>query len=49
MAMDEHLLAALAEGLPGCAGVALGVDRLLMYLCGCEDIRQVLAFDFSRA
>lgn len=49
VAMDERLLESLDEGLPGCAGVALGIDRLLMYLQGCTEIRQVLAFDFSRA
>ncbi|MCU7923793.1 MAG: EF-P lysine aminoacylase GenX [Candidatus Thiodiazotropha sp. (ex Dulcina madagascariensis)] len=47
--MDESLLAALAAGMPACAGVALGIDRLLMFLTGCNDIRQVLAFDISRA
>ncbi|MCU7906553.1 MAG: EF-P lysine aminoacylase GenX [Candidatus Thiodiazotropha sp. (ex Epidulcina cf. delphinae)] len=49
MPMDEPLLAALTAGMPACAGVALGIDRLLMFLTGCSDIRQVLAFDFSRA
>lgn len=42
--LDEKLLAALAAGLPDCAGVALGVDRLLMKLAGIDDIRRVLAF-----
>jgi lysyl-tRNA synthetase class 2 len=42
--MDRQLLAALEAGLPDCAGVALGVDRLLMVLTGQPDIRQVLAF-----
>ncbi|WP_119718091.1 EF-P lysine aminoacylase EpmA [Cognatilysobacter tabacisoli] len=46
---DEHLLAALASGLPGCAGVALGVDRLLMAMLGTSRIGDVLAFDFARA
>ncbi|HEY0662847.1 MAG TPA: EF-P lysine aminoacylase EpmA [Lysobacter sp.] len=46
---DEYLLQALATGFPQCAGVALGVDRLLMALLGTDRIADVLAFDFSRA
>ena len=45
----EHLLAALAHGMPACAGVALGVDRLLMAMLGTDRIADVLAFDFARA
>ncbi len=41
---DERLLAALAHGLPDCAGVALGVDRLLMAMLGSSDIGDVIAF-----
>ena len=47
--IDTALLAALAAGLPACAGVALGVDRLLMAMLGTPRIADVLAFDFSRA
>lgn len=47
--MDERLLAALDAGLPHCAGVALGVDRLLMAMLGTSRIADVLAFDFARA
>ena len=47
--LDEAFLAALAAGLPSCAGVALGVDRLLMAMLGTERIADVLAFDFGRA
>lgn len=47
--LDEFLLAALAHGLPASAGVALGVDRLLMLRTGVEHIRDVLAFPIDRA
>ena len=47
--LDEHLLAALVDGLPDCAGVALGIDRLLMAMLGTQRIADVLAFDFARA
>lgn len=47
--IDEALLAALRRGLPACAGVALGVDRLLMAMGGCARIADVLAFDFAHA
>jgi len=43
--LDEHLLSALEVGLPDCAGVALGLDRLLMVLLQVTDIEAVMAFD----
>ena len=38
------MLAALEHGLPGCSGVALGVDRLLMVFCDVSSLDDVLAF-----
>ncbi len=49
VALDQHLLGALDHGLPACAGVALGLDRLLLCLLDAEHIDQVLAFPVERA
>jgi lysyl-tRNA synthetase class 2 len=40
--MDEDFLAALAFGMPACAGIALGFDRLTMIASGADRIGQVL-------
>jgi lysyl-tRNA synthetase class 2 len=42
--LDEDFLGALERGLPQCAGVALGVDRLVMLAAGTDSIEEVRAF-----
>ena len=47
--VDERLLAALAAGLPDAAGVALGLDRVLLLACGCSALAEVLTFMIDEA
>lgn len=47
--IDENLLAALEHGFPECAGVALGIDRLIMLALSAERISDVIAFPVDRA
>lgn len=42
--LDEEFLAALDSGLPPCAGIALGVDRLVMLLTDSPTLDRVMAF-----
>lgn len=43
-AIDGNFIDALESGLPSCAGVAVGLDRLLMISCGVDDIHDVTTF-----
>lgn len=46
---DARLISAMTHGLPDCAGVAIGLDRLLMLLQARPALGEVLAFDAERA
>lgn len=47
--IDERFIAALEQGLPDCAGVAVGIDRLFMLAQSSCHIEEVLAFPVDRA
>ena len=47
--LDHRLIAALDEGLPDCAGVSVGVDRLVLLAAGAERLSEVLAFPIDRS
>lgn len=46
---NSRLLEAMREGMPACAGVALGVDRLFMLSQNLDSINDAIAFPFERA
>ena len=47
--VDRQLIAALESGLPPCAGVAVGFDRLLMIDESSDDLRRVVTFPFGES
>ncbi len=45
----SRLLDAMRKGIPQCAGVALGVDRLVMLALGAKSVSEVMAFTIDNA
>lgn len=45
--IDHRFLAALQSGLPACAGVALGIDRLLMIKANARQIKDIINFPWD--
>ncbi len=47
--IDEHLLSALTAGMPDCAGVALGFDRLVAIALNATRLAEAMAFTIDNA
>ena len=47
--IDKHFMQSLHRGLPECAGVAVGFDRLMMLAVGAESLSEVLSFGWSNS
>ncbi len=48
MPIDEEYLLAMEHGFPPIAGVGIGIDRLTMILCGCDNIKDTILFPLMR-
>ncbi len=49
IAIDQHLIEAQQHGLPPCAGVAVGFDRVMMLSVGASSLSEVISFDWNNA
>ena len=45
---DKELLSAMEQGMPPCAGIALGLERLFLALTKRNDIASIKAFPFNK-
>ena len=48
MPLDEEFLLAMEHGFPPICGVGIGIDRLIMLLCGCPNIKDTVLFPLLR-
>jgi lysyl-tRNA synthetase class 2 len=46
--IDPYFPELFGEDYPECSGVALGIDRLFMVLCGSKSIDRAISFPFSQ-
>ena len=49
VAVDNRFLSAMKSGLPECAGIAIGIDRVLMLQTGASTIHEVINFSWENA
>jgi lysyl-tRNA synthetase class 2 len=49
MPQDKKFLLAMQHGLPSCAGVAIGLDRVLMAMLDKKSIQEVISFAWTMA
>ena len=45
---DEDFIKALEYGMPPTAGWGMGIDRMVMLLCGAKTLREILLFPYMK-
>ncbi|QJC30623.1 elongation factor P--(R)-beta-lysine ligase [Enterobacteriaceae endosymbiont of Neohaemonia nigricornis] len=47
--IDYYLLKAMKSGMPNCSGMAIGLDRLIMFLCKTKSIHDIISFSIKQS